>query len=117
MAIFSLNAFASPSGRNINYDEKQLARKKILICSFCLYKIRKYVSYGFPIINFCNPGVHYEKLCIYDRRGSLVGIATCYGLDDPGIESGGGGDFLDPSRPAFMSHVQRVFLRGRVAGA
>jgi hypothetical protein len=26
---------------------------------------RKYVSYGFPIINFCNPGVHYETPCIY----------------------------------------------------
>ena len=24
----------------------------------------KHVSYGFPIINFCNPGVHYETPCI-----------------------------------------------------
>jgi hypothetical protein len=24
---------------------------------------RKYVSYGFPIIIFCNPGVHYETPC------------------------------------------------------
>jgi hypothetical protein len=22
------------------------------------------MSYGFPIINFCNPGVHYETPCI-----------------------------------------------------
>jgi hypothetical protein len=22
------------------------------------------VSYGFPIIHFCNPGVHYETPCI-----------------------------------------------------
>jgi len=22
------------------------------------------VSYGFPIINFCNPGLHYETPCI-----------------------------------------------------
>ena len=35
-----------------------------LSCSFYLYSFRKYVSYGFPIINFCNPGRHYEKPCI-----------------------------------------------------
>jgi hypothetical protein len=22
------------------------------------------MSYGFPIINVCNPGVHYERACI-----------------------------------------------------
>jgi len=22
------------------------------------------MSYGFPILNFCNPGVHYEMPCI-----------------------------------------------------
>jgi hypothetical protein len=27
-----------------------------------------------------------------------VGIATCYGLDDPGIESWWGRDFMHPSR-------------------
>ena len=32
-------------------------------CSFYLYRFRKYVSYGSPIINFCNPGVHYETPC------------------------------------------------------
>jgi len=41
-----------------------LLGKKILSCSFCLYRFRKYVPYGFPIINFYNPGVHYETLCI-----------------------------------------------------
>jgi hypothetical protein len=35
-----------------------------LSCSFYLYRFRKYLSYGFPIINFCNPGVHYETPCI-----------------------------------------------------
>jgi len=25
----------------------------------------KCVSYGFPIINCCNPGIHYETPCIY----------------------------------------------------
>jgi hypothetical protein len=33
-------------------------------------------------------------------RESSVGIATGYGLDDPGIESWWGQDFLHLSRPA-----------------
>ena len=33
-------------------------------CSFYLCRFRKYVSYCFPIINVCNPGVHYETPCI-----------------------------------------------------
>jgi hypothetical protein len=32
-----------------------------------MYKIRKYVSYGFPKVNFCNPGIHYETPCITPR--------------------------------------------------
>jgi len=63
-AIFSLHILASPSCRNMNYDEKQLTGEKKLSCSFYLYRFRKYVSYGFPVINFCNPGVHYETPCI-----------------------------------------------------
>ena len=35
-----------------------------LSCFFHLYRFRKYVSCGFPTINFCNPGVHYETPCI-----------------------------------------------------
>ena len=34
---------------------------------------------------------------------SAVGIATCYGLDGPGIESRWGRDFPHPSRPALGS--------------
>jgi len=50
----------------VNYDEKHLTGKNnFLSCSFYLYRFRKYVSYGFPIINFCNPGVHYETPYIY----------------------------------------------------
>jgi hypothetical protein len=64
-AIFLLHTLASPSGRNVNYDEKQLTGEKILSCSFYLHRFRKYVFCGFPIINFCNPGVHYETSCIY----------------------------------------------------
>ena len=33
-------------------------------CFFYLYRFRKYVSYGFPVINFCIVGVHYETPCI-----------------------------------------------------
>ena len=61
-AIFSLRTPASSSGRNMNYDEKQLTGGKKLSCSFCLYRFRKYMSYGFRIINFCNPGVLYETI-------------------------------------------------------
>jgi hypothetical protein len=53
------------SGRNVNNEGKNLLGNKFLSCSFYLYGFRKYVSYGFPVINFCNPGVHYEKPCIY----------------------------------------------------
>ena len=42
------------------------AKKNFLSCSFYLYRFRKYVFYGFPIISFCNPGVHYETPCIYN---------------------------------------------------
>jgi hypothetical protein len=62
-AIFSLHALASPIGRNVNCDEKQLTGKKNLSCFFYPYRFRKYVSYGFPTMNFCNPGVHYETPC------------------------------------------------------
>ena len=65
VAIFSLHTLASPSGRNVNYDENQLTGKKILSFSFYLYRFHKYMSYGFPLINFCNPRVHYETLCVY----------------------------------------------------
>jgi hypothetical protein len=44
--------------------KSNLLVKKFLSCSFYLYGFCKYVSYGFPIINFCIPGVHYETSCI-----------------------------------------------------
>ena len=42
-AIFSLHTHKSPSGRNVNYDEKQLTggKKLCLSCSFYLYRFRK----------------------------------------------------------------------------
>jgi len=68
-AIFSLHTLASPRGRNVNCDEKQLTGGgKKLSCSFYLYRFRKHVSCGVPIIHFCNPGVHYETPCIMSVR-------------------------------------------------
>jgi hypothetical protein len=55
-----VSIFFTVSGRYVNYDEKQLTGENI----FELFMFRKCVSYGFPIIKFCNPGVHYETPCI-----------------------------------------------------
>jgi hypothetical protein len=40
-AIFSIHTLASPSGRNVNYDEKQLTGGKKFSCSFYMYRFRK----------------------------------------------------------------------------
>jgi hypothetical protein len=47
----------------MNYDEKQLTGKKIFDL-FYQHGFCKYMSYGFPIINVYNPGVHYETPCM-----------------------------------------------------
>ena len=56
---------------------------------------------------FCFVVLHYVYECMQIKMVGLdssVGIATCYRLDGPGIESwwwwGGGRDFPHPSRPA-----------------
>ena len=55
--------------------KKQLGGgKKIMSCSFYLYRFRKYVSYGFPIINFSNPGVYYETPC---TSTLIIYLRTC----------------------------------------
>ena len=45
---------------------------------------------------------YFYKLCLMFGPGSVVGIATAYGLDGPGIESRWGRDYPRLSRPALM---------------
>jgi len=52
--------------------KNNLLGEQVFSCSFYLHRFRKYVSYGFPIINFCNPGVHYEMFCICMRREDSI---------------------------------------------
>ena len=65
VAIFSLHTLASPSGRNVNYNEKQLPGEKIfwVVPSICTCFVNTCPTV-FPIINFCNPRVHCETPCI-----------------------------------------------------
>jgi hypothetical protein len=53
-----------------------------------------------------------------DSRGSLIGIATYYGLDGLGFNLWWGGDFPRPFRPDQppVKLVPRLFPEGRVAG-
>ena len=44
--------------------------------------------------------IHFNPLHVSRGPGSVVGIATGYGLDGPGIESRWGRDFSHLSRPA-----------------
>ena len=57
--------------------KNNLLGEKILSGSFYLYRFRKYVSYGFPIINLCNPGVHYETSCIIMQFNDLLIYILC----------------------------------------
>ena len=63
--------------------KNNLLGKKILSCSFYLYRFCKHVSYGFPVINFSNPGVHYETPCIFIQTIYIyiyvcVCVCVCY---------------------------------------
>ena len=55
-------------------------------------------------------------------RNSTVGIATCYGLEGPGIKFQWGRDIPHPSRPAEgptqppVQWVLRLFPGGKAAG-
>ena len=65
--------------------------------------------------------VNVTGLFVTAGRDSSVGIVTCCGLDDPGIESllGGGEIFcIRPDRPwgSLSYNVYRVFPGGKAAG-
>jgi len=60
--------------------KNNLVGKNVLSCSFYLYKFHKYVSYGFPTINVCNPGVRYEMPFIFSLRKSKFAAAVRCGL-------------------------------------
>jgi hypothetical protein len=49
--------------------KNNLMGKEFFSCSFYLFRFRKYMSYGFPIIIFCNTVVHYETPCILFSTG------------------------------------------------
>ena len=68
-----------------------------------LLSLRHYVE---PQIDYINKSIIYKAY-----RASSVCIATCYGLDGPGIESRWGRDFTHTSGPAVVStqpHVQWI---------
>jgi len=75
--IFSLHTLVSPSGRNVNYDEKQLAGETIFELFLLSVQVCKYVSCGFPIINFCNPRIHYETPCISLYKFLMICYKEC----------------------------------------
>jgi len=84
--------------------KSNLLGKIFLSCSFYLYRFRKYVFYGFPIINFCNPRVHYETPCIMTRlRVGVLGATQLY------VELITGGTFAG-GRAAKARHWLRVTI-------
>jgi hypothetical protein len=66
-----------------------LLGEKEISFSFYLYRFCKYVSYGFPIINLCNPGVQYETpyiLLLYfiiESEHNGYALPTNYKLRNP----------------------------------
>jgi hypothetical protein len=51
--------------------------KTFLSCSFYLYRFRKYVSFGYLIINVCIPGVCYVTLCVMVRSVTWICQFVC----------------------------------------
>jgi hypothetical protein len=77
-----------------------LGKKKKFSRSFYLYRFRKYVSHGFPIIHFCNPGVHYETPCI-ERAHIHVSGHICILREEGPSDPLGSHLFLPPSRDSY----------------
>ena len=61
--FLTTNTRIAPAAEMWTTIKNNLMEKQFLSCSFYLYSFRRYVYYSFPIINFCNPGVHYETPC------------------------------------------------------
>jgi len=97
--------------------KNNLLGRKFLSCSFYLYRVRKYVFYGFPIINFCNLGVHYKTPCITQilvcaRRPSPLCLWVCFWCNSPTV--GQGLLIHEVSRSQATTHHSRLDSSGRV---
>ena len=57
--------------------------------------------------------ISVSDLHLHCGPGSVVGIATGYGLEGPGIETRWGQDFPHLSRPVLGYNEYRVFPRGK----
>ena len=76
--------------------------KKLQLCSatFCSHNISLYIHIYTHIYIYIYSYIYVCAYICMCGPGSLVGIATGYGLDVPGIESRWGRDFPHLSRPA-----------------
>jgi hypothetical protein len=84
---------------NINFD----IRLCYVTCSACTDI--KFFTYRRPRYTVRRECIYGYVLYTFVGRGSVVGIATDYGLDGPGIESPWGRDFPHLSRP-FLGPIQ-----------
>ena len=68
-----------------------------------IFRLSRFPVYRVSVLGrfYCNRNAVFSvRLELSCGPGSVVGIATAYGLDGPGIESRGGRDFPHLSRPA-----------------
>jgi hypothetical protein len=98
----------------IKHAEKYTNHKKCV--SVCLYpfylkQFLPYDKYSLSLIVFVTIHQGGERNFLHRKVAGVVGIATGYGLEGPGIESRWGQDFQHQSRPALgttQSPVQWV---------
>ena len=70
----------APSAEMWTTMKNNLMEQQFLSCSFYLYRFRKYVFYGFPIINFCNPRVTMKRPVFRSVIGQLEGRIHTTGI-------------------------------------